>query len=92
MSSTLKAVAGESFAAMPEEQRAMMKPVLDQLATETKGGCASMLWRQDDIHRMFFRISADECKCLGGIVMSAMMFSTEGDSCDDEDDDEDDDN
>ena len=92
LSSTLKAVAGESFAAMPEEQRAMMKPVLDQLATETKGGCASMLWRQDDIHRMFFRISADECKCLGGIAMSAMMFGMEGDSCDDEDDDEEDDN
>ena len=92
LSSALKAGAGEAVAAMPEEQRTMMKPVLDQLSTETKGGCASMLWRQDDVHRMFFRISADECKCLGGIVMSAMMFSTEGDSCDDEDDDEDDDN
>ena len=91
LSSTFKAVAGEASAAMPEEQRAMMKPVLDQLATETKGGCASMLWRQDDVHRMFFRISADECKCLGGIAMSAMMFGMEGDSCDDEDDDEDDD-
>ena len=74
----------------------MMKPVLDQLATETKGGCASMLWRQDDVHRMFFRISADECKCLGGIAMSAMMFGMEGDSfsvdVDDDDDGDDDDN
>lgn len=91
ISSTLKAVAGESAAFVPEEQRAMMKPVLDQLATETKGGCACMFWRQGDAHRVFFRVSADECRCLGSFAMAAMMFGTEDDSfsVDDEDDDDD---
>ena len=92
ISSLLKAVAGESAAFVPEEQRAMMKPVLDQLAAETKGGCACMFWRQGDVHRIFFRVSADECRCLGSFAMAAMMFGTEGDSfsADDEDDDDDD--
>ena len=96
ISSMIKAVAGESVAFVPEEQRAMMKPVLDQLANEAKGGCACMFWRQGDAHRVFFRISADECRCLGGLAMAAMMFGTEGDSLsvdeDDDDDGDDDDN
>ena len=93
ISSMLKAVAGESAAFVPEEQRAMMKPVLDQLANETKGGCACMFWRQGDAHRVFFRISADECRCLGSFAMAAMMLGMEGDSfsADDDDDDGDDD-
>ncbi|MBO4708654.1 MAG: hypothetical protein J5727_02610 [Kiritimatiellae bacterium] len=95
-SSTLKAVASEAARQIPEEQRQMMKPVLDQLATETKTGCASMMWRQDDAHRIFFRISADECKCFGGLFTAAMMFGMEGDSfsvdADDDDDEDDDDN
>ena len=96
ISSTLKAVAGEAVAFVPEEQRVMMKPVLDQLANETKGGCACMFWRQGDVHRIFFRISADECRCLGSFAMAAMMFGMEGDSfsvdADDDDDGDDDDN
>ena len=90
ISSTLKAVAGEAVAFVPEEQRVMMKPVLDQLANETKGGCACMFWRQGDVHRIFFRVSADECRCLGSFAMAAMMFGMEGDSCDDDEDDADD--
>ena len=92
ISSMLKAVAGESAAFVPEEQRAMMKPVLDQLAAETKGGCACMFWRQGDVHRVFFRVSADECRCLGSFAMAAMMFGMEGDSLSVEDEDDDDDN
>ena len=96
ISSMLKAIADESVAFVPEEQRAMMKPVLDQLANETKGGCACMFWRQGDVRRVFFRISADECRCLGGLAMAAMMFGTEGDSfsvdVDYDDDGDDDDN
>lgn len=92
ISSMLKAVAGESAAFVPEEQRAMMKPVLDQLAAETKGGCACMFWRQGDVHRVFFRVSADECRCLGSFAMAAMMFGMEGDSLPVEDEDDDDDN
>ena len=96
ISSMLKAIADESVAFVPEEQRAMMKPVLDQLANETKGGCACMFWRQGDAHRVFFRISADECRCFGGLAMAAMMFGTEGDSfsvdVDYDDDGDDDDN
>ncbi len=88
ISSMLKAVAGEAATLVPEEQRAMMKPVLDQLANETKGGCACMFWRQGDAHRVFFRISADECRCLGSFAMAAMMFGMEGDSGDDGDDDD----
>ena len=88
ISSMLKAVAGEAATLVPEEQRTMMKPVLDQLANETKGGCACMFWRQGDAHRVFFRISADECRCLGSFAMAAMMFGMEGDSGDDGDDDD----
>jgi len=91
ISSTLKAVSGEAVALVPEEQRVMMKPVLDQLASETKGGCACMFWRQGDVHRVFFRVSADECRCLGSFAMAAMMFGMEGDSFSVDEDDEDDD-
>lgn len=94
LSSILKAVATEAIAVVPEEQRPMMKPVLDQLGTETKNGCACMLWRQDDAHRIFFRISADECKGFGGLFSAAMMLSMQGgteiDSSDDDDDDDED--
>ena len=86
----LKAVAGESAAFVPEEQRAMMKPVLDQWAAETKGGCACMFWRQGDVQRVVFRVSADECRCLGSFAMAAMMFGMEGDSLSVEDEDDDD--
>ena len=78
---------------IPEEQRAVMKPVLDQLAVETKCGCATMFWRQGDVQRVFFRISADECRSFGSLFTAAMMFGMEGDSVElelhDADDDED---
>jgi hypothetical protein len=55
-----------------------------------------MFWRQGDVHRIFFRVSADECRCLGSFAMAAMMFGMEGDSfsvdADDDDDEDDDDN
>ncbi len=95
-SSLLKAVASESLASVPEERRAMMKPVLDQLASEAKCGCACMSWRQGDAHRVFLRISADECRSIGGLVTAAMMFGMEcgpvpgGPCCGDDGDDDDD--
>ena len=92
ISSIVKATAAESAAFIPEEQRAVMKPVLDQLAVETKCGCATMFWRQGDVQRVFFRISADECRSFGSLFTAAMMFGMEGDSADepcDDDDDED---
>lgn len=92
VSSLVKAGAAEAAAFIPEEQRAMMKPVLDQLAVETKCGCATMFWRQGDVQRVFFRISADECRSFGSLFTAAMMFGMEGDSADepcDDDDDED---
>ena len=94
ISSIVKATAAESAAFIPEEQRAVMKPVLDQLAVETKCGCATMFWRQGDVQRVFFRISADECRSFGSLFTAAMMFGMEGDSVelelhDADDDDED---
>ena len=92
VSSIVKALAAESSAFIPEGQRAMMKPVIDQLAVETKCGCATMFWRQGDAQRVFFRISADECRIFGSLFTAAMMFGMEGDSADEscgDDDDED---
>ncbi|MBR1921459.1 MAG: hypothetical protein IJ829_05590 [Kiritimatiellae bacterium] len=93
LSSILRAAASEALVLVPEEQRAVMKPMLDQFCAETKRGVAGMLWQKDGAQRFFFRISADEFRTVGSRVSSAMMFgvssSVQAVEFDDGDEDED---
>ena len=77
---------------IPEEQRGIMKPLLETLASESKAGIASMGWRpkEGDTMRFLTRISADEVRGIGGMLCSgcgleSIMFKSCGDAKGDED-------
>ena len=102
LSSVLKAAFQQALAATPEEQRAALKPVFDQMGAETKCGIAGMSWAEKDkgALRFFCRIAGDEFKVVGNASGALMMMAMTGGTGmmqagpssfddDDEDDDED---
>ena len=77
VSSIVKAVILSSIKALPEDQRALIKPAVEQFAAESKRGVASMCWTQKDqqaAKRFFLRISSDEIRAVGGFVTAAMQM------------------
>lgn len=77
LSSVLKASFSHAAALIPEEQRPMLQPMIEQLAVETKRGCAQMCWTQNGAQRFFARISADEIRCVGPLVTTLTMLGTQ---------------
>ena len=76
-SSIVKAAASHVLARVPEEQRSVLKPVVDQFATESKRGIASMCWAHNGAQKFFCRVSADEIRSIGGLLSTALMLGTE---------------
>lgn len=98
----IRALAPKAVALLPEEEAAVVKPMLQMLPPEGPGGIAAYDWREGKDFYSVMRVSPDEIKgistliqtCVGYAVqqqMKAMQFEVDDDDDDEDDDDEDED-
>ena len=70
----VKTLAPKLVAFVPEDQRQVLKPMIDALPAASEGGVAVAGWRTKDVVEGLFRISPDEVKGLSALVNAGMGF------------------
>lgn len=70
----VKTLAPKLVAFAPEDQRQVLKPMIDALPAASEGGVAVAGWRTKDVVEGLFRISPDEVKGLSALVNAGMGF------------------
>lgn len=70
----VKALAPKLVAFMPEEQRPVLKPMIDTLPPAGDGGIAVVGWREKDLISGLVRVSPDEFRGISAIVNVGMGY------------------